>query len=154
MGYCREAEEVSTSNAAEGSGQETYQDGCGDLEDIAIELGLGSYDELEESDKAAETEGQREVNKAGAEGERCSSNTGEAEDEDSDPDVELVLGLDKSIQAFDSLVHRDNVVDNFLVDMVGVAKFAKVDSLRCANHSNFSRVYGSVVEADNHAART
>lgn len=50
----------------------------------------------------------------------------------------VVLCGDDFVQGFDRFVETDDVVENGLVDFVGVLEFSEIDSLCSTNDLNFS----------------
>ena len=140
-------------DAAKRPRQEAYRHRGGDLEDVVVQTRFGRHDELQQADRAANDEQEGEVDETGLEGKGRGGDACETKDNDTQPAVELFLGLHQRVQPLGALVGANDIVHHLLVHVVHVLELAQVDALRGPHDANLGRVRRPVVKGDDHASR-
>lgn len=101
-----------------------------DLEDIAVELRLRGHNDLEEANQPSKEHENGQVNPSSLETERSHRHTRQAEDEDPEPWMELILPLDDQVEFVAGVFGADAFVNDLLIDVMNLLKLPEVDILR------------------------
>lgn len=152
MGEGREAEGLALVDGTEAAGDEGGQDRGGDLEDVGVEFGAGGENQLHDPQEAAQEEGDGEVDGTSAKGKRSDADRREAVDEYKDPGSETVGAFGDFVEAIDGFFDANHVMNDFLVDSMGVVELTEIDRLSDANNAYVCCLPGGVAKGDNHAA--